>query len=92
LDSDSIHVDGLGPNAIIFDVIYHPPPPATSTAKAHDSALAELNTRRAKINEEEEILQFQANSSKMYRKTMSPEHGVDAGKLEEYLDSYQKRQ
>ena len=92
LDSDSIRVDGLGANAIIFDVIYHPPPPASSLDTAgHDSALAELNTRKAKLNEEKDILEFQAKTLEDYAGKMSAQHGVDAAKLEAFLDGYSKR-
>ncbi|KAG8840819.1 hypothetical protein FRB91_005636, partial [Serendipita sp. 411] len=46
LDEDSIRVDGVGGNAIISDVIYHPPTSSDSDRK-HEEAVKELQQAKS---------------------------------------------
>ncbi|TDL17673.1 hypothetical protein BD410DRAFT_794144 [Rickenella mellea] len=88
LDQNSIRVDGIG-NAIIFDVIYHPPPVVKN--KALDEALVDLNTRRAKLNAELNIVKRQSEVLTDYSKTLSGKD-TTSEQLDTFLNVYSTKQ
>jgi predicted nucleic acid-binding Zn-ribbon protein len=81
-------VDGVG-NAVIVDVIYHPPTPKDSDKK-HKEAVKDLTRKRQLLEEEKAILAQQASVLKKYSSSMT---AVDATaeKLEEFMDVYMQQ-
>ncbi|TDL17687.1 hypothetical protein BD410DRAFT_794164 [Rickenella mellea] len=88
LDKDSIRVDGVG-NAVIFDVIYHAPPPPDQNR--HVGEFDEFHDRQMQLKDELQILEREEHVLKSYSKTLS---GADtkSDQLEKFLDVYQSRQ
>ncbi|KAG9037274.1 hypothetical protein FRB95_006217 [Tulasnella sp. JGI-2019a] len=88
IDEDSIRVEGLG-NAVIFDVIYKPPPPA-SAPNAQDESHATLRSavkQLAQLQSEKKILEDKVRFLNEYAKTVNAEK-TDGGDLDKFLDLY----
>lgn len=90
LDEDSIRVDGIGGQAMIADVIYHPPT-SNDADKKHQDAVKELTREKDILVEKKAILSKQTRTLEKFAETLTGEH-TTAAKLEEYLDIYQARQ
>jgi predicted RNase H-like nuclease (RuvC/YqgF family) len=90
LDEDSIRVDGLGHNAIISDVIYHPPK-SNDSDKKHEEAVKELQRERKALEQQLSVLNKQAEILQKYSETLK---GADTtgSNLSEFLDLYAERQ
>ena len=90
LDNDSIRVEGLG-NAVIFDVIYSPPPPQVYGAKGskHEEIRA-LEKEIAAVVSEKGILDDQSRVLEDYSKTLTAEK-ADISKLSDFLGVYKER-
>ncbi|KAG9037268.1 hypothetical protein FRB95_006211 [Tulasnella sp. JGI-2019a] len=89
IDEDSIRVEGLG-NAVIFDVIYKPPPP-TLAPKAQDesqTALRSAKKRLAKLESEKQIFEDKAGFLDKYAKTLNAEK-TDGADLDKFLTLYE---
>ncbi|KAG8931696.1 hypothetical protein FRC02_002347 [Tulasnella sp. 418] len=91
LDKDSIRVDGIG-NAVIFDVIYSPPPPVDpSTTKVEEKkALKELRTKQASLESEMAIAERQAQALDSYSNSLTADK-VDLQALTSFLDLYSEK-
>ncbi|KAG8842075.1 hypothetical protein FRB91_004458 [Serendipita sp. 411] len=90
LDEDSIRVDGVGGNAIISDVIYHPPTSSDSDRK-HEEAVKELQQAKSVLEQELAIYRKQEDILKTYSETLKGAD-TDGAKLSDFLDIYAKRQ
>jgi predicted RNase H-like nuclease (RuvC/YqgF family) len=90
LDEDSIRVDGIGGNAIISDVIYHPPT-SNDSDKKHEQAVKELQRNKKALEQELAVYQKQASVLEAYAGTLKGED-TDGKKLEAFLDIYAERQ
>ncbi|KAG8809186.1 hypothetical protein FRC18_004661, partial [Serendipita sp. 400] len=90
LDEDSIRVDGVGGNAIISDVIYHPPTSSDSDRK-HEEAVKELQQAKSVLEQELAIYKKQEDILKTYSETLKGAD-TDGAKLSDFLDIYAKRQ
>ena len=88
LEQDSIRVDGIG-NAIISDVIYHPPTSSRSNEQ-HTEALKQLGTKKKILQDERETLEKQEQMLKQYSDSVSVKD-TDASCLQTFLAVYQKR-
>ncbi|KAG8777766.1 hypothetical protein FRC15_011125 [Serendipita sp. 397] len=90
LDEDSIRVDGVGGNAIISDVIYHPPT-SNDSDKKHEEAVKEMQKEKSILEQELAVYKKQEEVLINYSQTLK---GADTTgqKLEEFLDIYSKRQ
>jgi len=90
LDEDSIRVEGIGGNAIISDVIYHPPK-SNDSEKKHELAVKGLQKSKAALEQELEICKKQASILERYAGTLK---GADTSgtKMNEFLDIYGERQ
>lgn len=90
LDEDSIRVDGIGNNAIISDVIYHPPT-SNDSDKKHENAVKELQRKKTALGAQLAIYRKQASILEAYAGTLK---GADTTgeKLGEFLDIYADRQ
>ena len=88
LEEDSIRVDGIG-NAIISDVIYHPPTSAQSNEQ-HTEALKKLGTKKKILQDKKETLEKQEQMLKQYSDSVSVKD-TDASCLQTFLEVYQKR-
>ncbi|CAG8709853.1 9308_t:CDS:2, partial [Acaulospora colombiana] len=90
LDEDSIRVDGIGHNAIISDVIYHPPK-SNDSDKKHEEAVKELQRERKALEQQLEVFNKQAEILQKYSDTLK---GADTtgAQLNEFLDLYAERQ
>ncbi|CAG8762203.1 17392_t:CDS:2, partial [Acaulospora colombiana] len=90
LDEDSIRVDGIGHNAIISDVIYHPPK-SNDSDKKHEEAVKELQRERTALEQQLKVLNKQAEILQKYSDTLK---GADTPgiQLNEFLDLYAERQ
>ena len=91
LDRDSIRVEGVG-NAVIFDVVYHPPPVVNpNTTKPEERAkLKEVEQRIATLQSEKKIREDQSDVLDGYAKTMNAEKS-DAKALIGFLDLFSQR-
>ncbi|KAG8771593.1 hypothetical protein FRC15_003330 [Serendipita sp. 397] len=90
LDEDSIRVDGVGSNAIISDVIYHPPTSSDSDRK-HEEAVKELQQTKSVLEQELAIYKKQEDILQAYSETLKGAD-TDGAKLSDFLDIYAKRQ
>ncbi|KAG9033976.1 hypothetical protein FS842_003859 [Serendipita sp. 407] len=90
LDEDSIRVDGVGGNAIISDVIYHPPTSSDSDRK-HEEAVKELQQAKSVLEQELAIYKKQEDILQTYSETLKGAD-TDGAKLSDFLDIYAKRQ
>jgi hypothetical protein len=90
LDEDSIRVDGIGGNAIISDVIYHPPT-SNDSDKKHEQAVKELQRNKKALEQELAVYQKQVSILEAYAGTLKGED-TDGNKLEAFLDIYAERQ
>jgi hypothetical protein len=81
-------VDGIG-NAIIVDVIYHPPT-SNDSDKKHQEAVKDLTRKRQVLEEEKAILAQQANVLGKYSSSLTATDAT-AGKLEEFMDVFAQR-
>ncbi|KIM32689.1 hypothetical protein M408DRAFT_20058 [Serendipita vermifera MAFF 305830] len=90
LDEDSIRVDGIGGNAVISDVIYHPPT-SNDSDKKHELAVKDLQKAKAALEQQLEICKKQASILETYAGTLK---GADTTgtKMNEFLDIYSERQ
>jgi len=90
LDEDSIRVDGVGGNAIISDVIYHPPK-SNDSEKKHELAVKDLQKTKAALEQQLEICRKQESILETYAGTLK---GADTNgtKMNEFLDIYGERQ
>ena len=90
LDEDSIRVEGIGGNAIISDVIYHPPR-SNDSEKKHELAVKDLQKKKAALEQDLEICKKQASILETYAGSLK---GADTtgSKLNEFLDIYGERQ
>jgi hypothetical protein len=89
LDQNSIRVDGIGHNAIINDVIYHPPTFHDAQLK-HEEAVKELQKEKKALEQQRSMYYKQAEILESYSKTLK---GADttSAKLAEFLDLYAER-
>ncbi|PVG03864.1 hypothetical protein CPB86DRAFT_778959 [Serendipita vermifera] len=89
LDENSIRVDGAGHNAIITDVIYHPPAFDDARLK-HQDAVKELQKEKKALEQQLSLYNKQAEILEKYAETLK---GADTtgGKLAEFLDLYAER-
>jgi predicted RNase H-like nuclease (RuvC/YqgF family) len=90
LDQDSIRVDGIGHNAIISDVIYHPPK-FNNLDKKHEEAVKDFQRERRVLEQQLAVFNKQGQVLRNYSETLK---GADtpAAKLSEFLDLYAERQ
>jgi septal ring factor EnvC (AmiA/AmiB activator) len=88
LEEDSIRVDGIG-NAIISDVIYHPPTSSHSNEQ-HTEALKQLGTKKKVLQDEQETLEKQAQMLRQYSDSISVKD-TGTSSLQTFLEVYQKR-
>lgn len=88
LDQDSLRVDGIG-NAVIVDVIYHPPT-SNDSDKKHQDAVKDLTRKRQVFEEEKAILAQQASVLEKYSSSLTAADAT-AGKLEEFMDVFVKQ-
>ena len=90
LDEDSIRVDGIGGNAVISDVIYHPPT-SNDSDKKHELAVKDLQKTKTALEQQLEICKKQASILEAYAATLK---GADTNgtKMNEFLDIYAERQ
>lgn len=90
LDEDSIRVDGVGGNAVITDVIYHPPT-SNDSDKKHEEAVKELQKAKAALEQELAVLKKQEDILTKYSDTLK---GADtnSSQLSDFLDLYLERQ
>jgi hypothetical protein len=90
LDEDSIRVDGIGGNAVISDVIYHPPA-SNDSEKKHELAVKDLQKTKAALEQKLEICKKQASILEKYSETLK---GADTSgsTMNEFLDIYGERQ
>ncbi|KIM19585.1 hypothetical protein M408DRAFT_31098 [Serendipita vermifera MAFF 305830] len=90
LDEDSIRVDGIGGNAVISDVIYHPPA-SNDSDKKHELAVKDLQKAKTALEQQLEICKKQASILQTYAGTLK---GADTTgtKMNEFLDIYSERQ
>ena len=88
LEADSIRVDGIG-NAIISDVIYHPPT-SVHLNEQHTEALKQLGTKKKILQDEKETLERQEQVLKQYSASVSVKD-MGAISLQSFLEVYQKR-
>ena len=88
LEQDSIRVDGIG-NAIISDVIYHPPSSSQSNEQ-HTEGLKQLGTKKKILQDEKETLEKQEQMLERYSDSVSVKD-TDASCLQTFLGVYQKR-
>jgi len=88
LEQDSIRVDGIG-NAIISDVIYHPPTSAQLNEQ-HTEALKQLRTKKKVLQDEKETLETQEYILKQYSDSVSVKDTA-ASSLQTFLEVYQER-
>ena len=88
LEKDSIRVDGIG-NAIISDVIYHPPTSVHSNEQ-YTEALRQLGTKMKILGDEKGTLEKEAHVLKQYSDSVSVKT-TDASGLQTFLEVYQKR-
>ncbi|KIM32688.1 hypothetical protein M408DRAFT_185309 [Serendipita vermifera MAFF 305830] len=90
LDEDSIRVDGIGGNAVISDVIYHPPA-SNDSDKKHELAVKDLQKAKTALEQQLEICKKQASILETYAGTLK---GADTTgtKMNEFLDIYSERQ
>ncbi|KIM19584.1 hypothetical protein M408DRAFT_334339 [Serendipita vermifera MAFF 305830] len=90
LDEDSIRVDGIGGNAVISDVIYHPPT-SNDSDKKHELAVKDLQKTKTALEQQLEICKKQASILETYAGTLK---GADTTgtKMNEFLDIYSERQ
>ncbi|CCA74224.1 hypothetical protein PIIN_08177 [Serendipita indica DSM 11827] len=90
LDEDSIRVDGVGGNAVIADVIYHPPT-SNDSDKKHEEAVKELQKAKAALEQELAVLKKQEDILTKYSDTLK---GADtnSSQLSDFLDLYLERQ
>jgi hypothetical protein len=89
LDENSIRVDGIGHNAIITDVIYHPPAFNDAELK-HQEAVKELQKEKKALEQQLSVYNKQAEILEKYAETLK---GADTTgtKLGEFLDLYAER-
>ena len=88
LDQDSIRVDGIG-NAVIVDVLYHPPTSKNSDKK-HQEAVKDLKRKLQVFKEEKAILAGQATVLEKYSSSLTAA-GATVEKLEEFMDVFVKQ-
>jgi predicted nucleic acid-binding Zn-ribbon protein len=81
-------VDGIG-NAIIVDVIYHPPS-LNDSDKKHQEVVKDLSRMRQVLHQEKEILAQQARVLEKYSSSLTAADAT-AEKLEEFMDVFVKR-
>lgn len=81
-------MDGIG-NAVIVDVIYHPPASSDSDKK-HQEAVKDLTRKRQMFEEEKAILAQQATVLEKYSSSLTPADAT-VGKLEEFMDVFVKQ-
>ncbi|KAG9051257.1 hypothetical protein FS837_010544 [Tulasnella sp. UAMH 9824] len=89
LDSDSIRVEGVG-NAVIFDVIYSPPPTENKPKETEETK--RLGEEVAKLKSDRTILEEQSGLLDSYSKSLKSDKS-DVGALTEFFGMYtdQKR-
>ena len=90
LDEDSVRVDGIGGNAVITDVIYHPPK-SNDSEKKHEKAVKDLQQTKAALERQRSICIKQASMLEAYAGTLKSED-TTATKMNEFLDIYAERQ
>ena len=81
-------MDGIG-NAIIVDVMYHPPR-LNDSDKKHQEAMKDLSRKRQVFEEEKAILAQQASVLETYSSSLTAKHAT-AEKLEEFMDVFVKQ-
>lgn len=81
-------MDGIG-NAIIVDVIYHPPR-SNDSDKKHQEAVKDLSRKRQVFEEEKAILAQQASVLEKYSSSLTATDAT-AEKLEEFMDVFVKQ-
>jgi len=81
-------VDGIG-NAVIVDVIYHPPT-SNDSDKKHQEAVKNLIRKRQVFEEEKAILVQQASVLESYSSSITAAHST-VEKLEEFMDVFVKQ-
>ncbi|KAG8839778.1 hypothetical protein FRB91_006797, partial [Serendipita sp. 411] len=69
LDEDSIRVDGVGGNAIISDVIYHPPT-SNDSDKKHEEAVKEMQKEKSILEQELAVYKKQEEVLINYSQTL----------------------
>ncbi|KAG8932274.1 hypothetical protein FRC01_014805 [Tulasnella sp. 417] len=89
LESDSIRVEGVG-NAVIFDVIYSPPPKGSKPNDTDETK--KLREEVAKLKSDRTILEEQSRLLESYSKSLKSDKS-DVGALTEFFGMYtdQKR-
>lgn len=88
LEADSIRVDGIG-NAIISDVVYHPPT-STRSNEQHAESLRQLGVKKKILQDEKGTLEQQEQMLKQYSDSVSVKD-TDASSLQTFLEVYEKR-
>lgn len=81
-------MEGIG-NAVIVDVIYHPPT-SNDSDKKHQDAVKDLTRKRQLFEEEKAILAQQATVLEKYSSSLTPADAT-VGKLEEFMDVFVKQ-
>jgi hypothetical protein len=90
LDQDSIRVDGIGHNAIISDVIYHPPK-FNNLDKKHEEAVKDFQRERRALEQQLAVFNKQGQILGKYSETLKGAN-TPAAKLSEFLYLYAERQ
>ena len=91
MDSDSIRVDGVG-NAVIFDVVYHPPAAADPETKKREvnASLKAVEDKLRTLNKDKDIRDDQEAFLGKYAGTINAEK-YDGKSMLDFLDSYWER-
>lgn len=90
MDEDSIRVDGIGGNAIISDMIYHPPS-SNDSDKNHQKAVKDLQRQKESLERKLAVFKKQASILGTYAESLKGKD-TDGPKFDEFLDIYAARQ